>query len=345
MRVALITTTINTPTVLELYRQHGPDVAMFVAGDLKEAAGVAEFCESIRATFLSAPSQAALGYRCSDLLGWNTLARRNIALLEAVKWGADIIVTIDDDNIPFDYEPIEYVPTYFKQFERTLTNTHQGFKVSSPTGWFDVGTLLEPRAPHRGFPHDIQSQMVVSHVVGARVGVAAGICLGDPDIDSVTRMVLHPEVHRVSELLNSGLVVDPATRTVFNSQNTAFIRELAPAMFMMPGVGRHDDIYASLITQRVMRERGLHIHFGKPYVWQQRNEHNLVTDLRKEIDGMEGVRRLAKCLDRIVLEAGASTVAHTAQCYHELQEEAAFLCPRQSTDAAFAFLEDIEALL
>ena len=37
MKTALITTTINVPTVLELYRQHGPDVAFFAVLDRKSA--------------------------------------------------------------------------------------------------------------------------------------------------------------------------------------------------------------------------------------------------------------------------------------------------------------------
>jgi hypothetical protein len=64
------------------------------------------------------------------------------------------------------------------------------------------------------------------------------------------------------------------------SPNTAVIRELIPAWFMMPGVGRHDDIYASLIVQRVARERNLHVHFGPPFTYQQRNKHDLIKDLR-----------------------------------------------------------------
>ena len=93
----------------------------------------------------------------------------------------------------------------------------------------------------------------------------------------------------------TGVVVDLHTHTVFNSQNTAVIRELIPAWFMMPGVGRHDDIYASLIVQRVARERGYHVHFGPPFTYQQRNEHNLVTDLRAEIDGWRTCRRSRGC--------------------------------------------------
>ncbi len=116
---------------------------------------------------------------------------------------------------------------------------------------------------------------------------------------------------------------------------------------MLPDVGRYDDIYASLIMQRVMRERNLHVHFGKPFVWQQRNPHNLIKDLRAEIDGMDNILDLAEALDGVVLEKGASVLDHTAQCYAALQEEkcAPRAIPVKAIDAAFAFMEDIKGVL
>ena len=38
----------------------------------------------------------------SDIIGFNTINRRNIGFLEAIKRGADIIASVDDDNIPLD---------------------------------------------------------------------------------------------------------------------------------------------------------------------------------------------------------------------------------------------------
>jgi hypothetical protein len=38
----------------------------------------------------------------SDLIGWNTIGRLNIGFLQALKDGAEIIASVDDDNIPLD---------------------------------------------------------------------------------------------------------------------------------------------------------------------------------------------------------------------------------------------------
>ena len=78
----------------------------------------------------------------------------------------------------------------------------------------------------------------------------------------------------------------------------------------MPFVGRYDDIYASLIVQRVMLDRGFHVHFGAPFVFQQRNDHDLLQDLRAEIDGMGNTVKLAEWLDMLDLP-GKSVVEKT----------------------------------
>lgn len=340
MKTALITTTINIPWVLALYRKLGPDVMFFIAGDRKTPdITVVEFLAAIlNHSYYGIDFQHKLGYKCSRLLGENCVQRRNIALLEAVKRGADIIVTIDDDNIPTGGRP------YFDDIECILDMTFDGIEASSPTGWFDPGCLLVPQTKHRGFPDAQLAQAVFNSVVDVRIGVAAGLCLGDPDIDAVTRIAAGPIIHSVSELGRAGVVVDPRkTKTVFNSQNTAFIRELAPTMFMMPGVGRYDDIYASLICQRIMRERGFRVHFGQPFVWQQRNKHNLFSDLRQEIDGMENIEAFARRLDECVVPSDATVAQQVRYIYTDCD----LFYQGQSVhkDAAFAFLDDIEKVL
>ena len=295
MKVALITTTINVPAVLQLYRKLDPSVFFFVAADHKTPLEAYQLCADIDDCEIYSPDrQTELGYECSPLIGWNTIARRNIALREALRWGADVIVTIDDDNIPTGNSKWM---SYAWDFESVIDQPWSGLEATSASGWFDVGTLLDPVSPHRGFPHTKASPPIFKSVVDARIGVAAGICLGDPDISAVTRIANAPTVHRVSELLRAGIVTDPRTTwTVFNSQNTAFIRELAPCFLMVPQFGRFDDIFASLVAQRQMAERNLYVHFGQPFCWQQRNEHDLIKDLSSELWGTVNILEFSEVL-------------------------------------------------
>jgi hypothetical protein len=54
-------------------------------------------------------------------------------------------------------------------------------------------------------------------------------------------------------------------------------------MLVLVGVGRYDDIWGSYIAQRVMAETGHRVHYGKPFVWQERNPQSIWTNLRDEI--------------------------------------------------------------
>ncbi len=284
MKTALITTTVNVPTVLQLYRKLDPDVRFFVALERGKYDALPEFVESI-------PNAAWCvegNYSCSGLIGWNTIARRNIALLEALKWGADVIVSIDDDNIP--------LPFFFWNYQVLFQDNFlfDGIKVSAK--WFNssMGHVVQRGYPQHTGPYESRCVPVTD----AKIGVAQGIILGDPDTSAIDRISQHPEVHQVSELLRAGIVTDPReTYAPLNSQNICFIRELAPCFLMVPSYGRYDDIYASLVAQRIMRERALFVHYGQPFVWQSRNQHDPLKDLRAEQWGAEHIIEFASWLD------------------------------------------------
>lgn len=340
MRTALVTTTINVPHVLRLYRALDAHVRFFVAGDWKTPLEANILMGEIGNAWMIFP-EMQWSWACSDPIGWNCIQRRNIATLEALKWGADLIINIDDDNIPLD-------SYYFHAFKSALTEMTQtgwqsrhfnGLRAVPPNGWWSAYGAF----PHRGFPIGVNIETAYDFVVDTKVGVAAGVCLGDPDIDAYTRLSQAPFVHEVGEVTRAGYIVDPnMTRTVFNSQNTAFVRELAPAMFMLPGIGRHDDIYASLICQRVMRDRGYVTHFGPPFVWQQRNAHNLINDLKAEIFGMEHIVEFADWLD--VLDLGQAPVLNQVRLIYGKMSDLKWM-PAQAHEAGLAWCDDVERVL
>jgi hypothetical protein len=141
--------------------------------------------------------------------------------------------------------------------------------------------------------------------------------MGDPDIDAMQRLTNAPMVLSCSELVRAGITVSPNCMTVFNSQNTAFRRQLAALMMVWISVGRYDDIWAAYITQRIMREEGMVVHFGRPFVWQERNLQNLWTNLRDEIMGMETTPRFVRDLDDMEL-GGSSVLDRLRSLYRQL---------------------------
>jgi hypothetical protein len=215
----------------------------------------------------------------------NHTHRRNFALLEALRYGAEQIVTIDDDNFP------HFQPNWIDQSHQLLYTPNVRHVASSSSGWFNPGDLCIPAVTHRGFP--LSQRQAPSHVSyrstnDERIGVVAGLWIGDPDIDAIERIVVDPAV--------SGLR-PPATLAVgtwgpFDSQSTAIHRSLAPLMFMWTNVGRYDDIWCSYLMRAIMDATGWHVTYGAPAVKQERNPHNLLRDLKDELFGYEWTEKL-----------------------------------------------------
>lgn len=300
--IACVMPTIYVPKVLTLYREFAPDMEFFVIGDVQAPDDeIRQYLRTVQpARYYSAEDQRKLGYGSCELLAWRHPGRRSIGLLEAVKAGADIIVHADDDNTAID-------SSYFKHFEHLVGSQFTGLQATSDTSWVDAAWFLQPSVHHRGFPHQLWhpfSPPEVGSVRDVRIGVAAGLWLGDPDIDAVTRIVNRPICMTASPVADAGFVIDSKCYSPFNSQNTAFARELLPAMAMLTPYGRFDDIWCSYIAERVMREHGWVVHYGKPYVWQQRlggRDKRLMKDLSDEVEGMATTLRFTETLNNMTL--------------------------------------------
>lgn len=337
MKTALITTTINFPTVLALYRKLGPDVRFFVAIDEKTPEEAANFLAyDLPNTQISYLKHE---WKCSPLLGYNTDSRRNIALLEAVKWGAEIIVSIDDDMIPMS-------PDFFQRIEDTLISPYSGLCFGAEGEWFNATSQTMPPTRQRGLP----TNFYVNHpgrgfVHNVQIGAMQGIILGTPDTDASTTIVNRPFVHSVTDIARSGFVVDTSAKAVFNSQITAFRRELAPAFAQFyKWQGRNTDIFASLIMRRIMRDRDLYTFYGPPTGFHARSDRHPIGDLKTEMWGAENVERFTKYLDENnVLDKRESVLEQLRALHFDLG--ACAYWSKQASEAALAFLDDMKSVL
>lgn len=333
MKIALVTTTINVPRVLRWYRACSTHIKFIIVGDEKTPHDdVTALCAALGADYVHPERHSH--WRCNAAIGANSIQKRNIGFLEALKWGAHVVISIDDDNAPLG-------PHYFEDYRKVFQQPFSGL-MAHTTGFFDIGDFLFPRQKQRGIPYNNDAGLEIDSAVDVRVGVAQGLCIGAADVDAATRFSGTPVVHQVSEVARAGLVVDPLSNTVWNSQNTAIVRELLPAWGMVPHVGRMDDIYASVICHRIMREYGYYAHFGLPMVFQQRNAHNTIKDMRAEIDGYERVAMLADALDHLQL-IGDSVIADCRRIWGLISAMA--LLPAQSIEAMEAYLDDCGSVL
>lgn len=276
----------------------------------------------------------------SRAVGYNCVQRRNLATLAALDWGANVIITMDDDNLPIDQ-------LWATRHYGYCNGVHTGIMADVPGGWWDPCVLLEPYpGGHRGMPLPIGYAGMgnIIPVVDEWVGVNAGLWLGDPDIDAFTRIGrTHPQTDTMTSLGDAGVVLSPATYAPFNSQNTSFVRALAPAMFMLPGVGRYDDIWASFIARRVMTATPYRVRYGGPLVFQSRNYHGALDDAEAELFGARHSSEFIKRLDAVQLEYSDPILANVVKVWHELSR--ADFVPLKTLQAADAWCKDIDRIL
>lgn len=309
MKTALITTTINIPRVLSLYRAHDPDVMFFVAGDMKTPAEAEDFCNEMdNCIYLTAHYQDGAYHKSSALLGWNTDSRRNYALLEAMRWKADVIISVDDDMLPA-CEP----NCFFWYFENHFRDPWHGIQVGASGKWVNHGAMTVPPTFARGLPYDQKcNETIPDFVTGARIGALQATILGVPDADAayaITTQAYGHYVTGVTELLRAGFVAHPKANAVFNSQITAFRGELAPAFAQFYfAQQRNTDIYASLLMRRIMRERDLYTLYGLPCGYHARQPRPLLKDLQAERYGVDNIAAYADYLNRAPLPKDISVV-------------------------------------
>jgi hypothetical protein len=297
MKISLVTTTINTPILLEKYindaKKYNFDIDVIVIGDKKTHQDAEPFCQN-----LNKNSDVSVRYynpekqiaylknfpELSSFLPWNCIQRRNLAVLMAYSEGSDIIVTIDDDN----YIAQE---NYFKGHAHVGQHTSLP-SIHSDSGWYNICESLEDINGRQFFPRGYpvservnSFQKVTEDIKTGRTVVNGGFWLGDPDIDAVTRLAAPIDVQAYKRKENYTLAIN--TWAPFNSQNTAIHRDCIPAYFLCSDIGRFDDIWASYIVKRIADHLGDYISFGFPLVKQDRNPHDLWVDVAHERLGMQ----------------------------------------------------------
>ena len=99
MKKYIVTTTIQKPTEATLKFASMNDWILVVVGDTKTPH---EEYKKINCIYLSPEDQERMYPDLSKSIGWKTIQRRNIGLVYAYHQGADVVATVDDDNIPYD---------------------------------------------------------------------------------------------------------------------------------------------------------------------------------------------------------------------------------------------------
>lgn len=272
MNKIIVTTTINYPTEATLKFAAMTDWHLVIAGDLKTPHD--DYNKLKNVTYLSPTEQEEISKELSDAIGWKSIRRRNMALVKAFQMGADIVATVDDDNIPLDgwgqevyvgqEVEVDFYTTELDVFDPIYVTEHKNL-------W------------HRGFPLQYVSKRNAECIGKKNINcmVQADFWNGDPDIDAVCRITQMPEVvFKPFEPFASDKI------SPFNSQNTFLHRSVLPYYMVIPHIGRMDDIWGGYALQQELRKIwGSFVVYNKATVYQDRNEHDLTLDMEEEMIG------------------------------------------------------------
>ena len=285
MKKYIISTTINPPTKAIKKFDNLKGWNLIVSGDLKTPSNY----KLKNGVYLSPKDQEKISKKLSDLIGWNCIQRRNFAMILAFKKGAEIIATVDDDNIPLSNWEENLIIDKKIKVKKYITK-EEAFDPISVTNHNHLW--------HRGFPLQILKNKNKKKKIietNSNFDIQADFWNGDPDIDAICRMEYAPEC-------NFKKSVFPFTSnkpSPFNSQNTFLKREVIRHYFLFPHIGRMDDIWASYYVEA----KGYKVLYKKPSVYQRRNLHDLTKDMKKEFIGYENnlnlIRRLNKSPNNI----------------------------------------------
>lgn len=288
---AIVTTTIHEPTkallrYIELAHPDRGDWTVIIVGDKKtpHESYLKLAQANPHVAYVSPAKQESKYKKLSDLIGWNCIQRRNIGFIEAYNMGAEIIATVDDDNIPYDnWGQLLAIGN------EPLVAVHQTLDVV-----FDPMQATQYRELwHRGFPIQLLNGRSRTTYIGdskqRRCLAQAEFWDGEPDVDAVCRIAKGPFDCRFEfNKFFAGSAPGP-----FNSQNTMLHRDAFPVYFLFPHIGRMDDIWASYVLQRAFPHS---VVYAPASVYQERNEHDLSCDLEGEMLGYRNTLGLVNAL-------------------------------------------------
>jgi len=269
MKKFIVTTTIQSPTKATKLFAEKEGWTLIVVGDTKTPH---DDYKDINCIYLHPQEQEERYKEISDLIGWKTIQRRNIGFIHAYNLGADIVATVDDDNIPYECWG-----------KNLLLNKEVEVDLYEPTesNYFDPLSVTNRNDLwHRGYPIEhlqIKNKVEYKGKIKKQFHIQADLWDGDPDIDAICRLANRPCVK-----FNDIKPFTSSKMSPFNSQNTFLTREVLPYYMVLPFTGRMDDIWGGYLVEKKF---GSCVVYNKATVYQERNPQDLVRNLENEVIG------------------------------------------------------------
>lgn len=265
----IVITSINHPTEQVKAWARLSDYKIIVVGDNKSP----ENYDAEGVHFINMDDQRRLYPELAKVLPENHYCRKLMGYLYAAnELKSTVIVDTDDDNAPLD------------DWSDGLSLEYQ--LVESGDGeWINIYKhFSEINVWPRGYPvHFDKSFNGIVSGETKKVDLSQGLCHGDPDVDAIFRLNHHitdVEFKRATPLVLSKTKSFSPT----NSQNTTFVDRIFPLLYLPSTVTfRYTDILRGYVILALKSRWDLNIGFRSADVFQDRNEHNLISDLNSEI--------------------------------------------------------------
>jgi hypothetical protein len=358
MKTSLVITTINAPTIADDFCAnfqkfgHEKESSIIIIGDRKSPDDVSKEIvkkltdQKFDVQYYDIPSQEEWLKRFADfssIIPYNSDNRRNIGYVMAKEQGAEVIISVDDDNFPLP--DVDFIGGHVA----ALGNRTGCAIATSKNRWFNICEMMTndrtERIFPRGFPYrtrkEYKNEDISYHTGDVRVGLNEGLWTRDPDVDAITRIERNVAMIDLKE--KKSVVLDLGTFSPINSQNTAFTIDLLPAYyFVLMGekidglsIDRYGDIWQGMFMKKVMDTLGIYASFGTPLAEHRRNGHNFFKDLKGELNAIIYTEIIAEFLEQSTLKG-----ATASDVYADL---AAQLAAFVEQDARFT--EDVKAYM
>ena len=260
----------------------------------------------------------------------HTDACRSFGYIVAGNWGADIIVTFDDDNWCIDAldRRYDYLAGH-SVVGRTLTLP----EMKSSTSWLNTCSLLnaEPsrRLWARGFPYSRRGEEYEIRSSTGAVAMNVGLWLGCPDVDAMTILAEGamngiPKTKTTALNQRDRIILAEGTFAPLNTANTAYSSRLLPCIYdTFQGVrvsglklDRFGDIWCNLFLKKLLDSAGEKVTIGIPLVEHRREPRPTLVDLEKEFWGVLVSESLIQLVENLHIEK-----ASYADMYLDLIEQ------------------------
>ncbi len=304
-KISLILTTISIPLLVKEYLKNfsdfgWKDIEIIIIGDIKSNTEntrkyIDQFKdEGHRIQFFTIDEQETWMKeypKLSQMIPYNSDNRRNVGYLMALQHGADIIISIDDDNYPTN---ADFLKGHYITGDAVTLPT-----ITSSNRWFNACSLLKNDKGveifPRGFPYSkrFEQNSIESVKSSGRVAINMGLWINDPDVDAITHLAVPVKIVGFNST-RERMAVGRGTFCPINSQNTSVSRRAMTAYYY-PIMGadifgtkidRFGDIWQGYFAKKIVDAMDERVVVGTPLTDHRRNKHDYLEDLQKEMWGI-----------------------------------------------------------